>query len=327
MGAVMIHGTNQPGAASWHEICYLLFHIYLFFILQGYFGHRVLIHGIGAMVSKILIFSGLGAFFVFTRDVLGDISVWTNAKSGLVVLGGTLISGFLAYSPATFLDLLKSLKTINHSPTSDLEEMVDEIKRLARVRLRQGPRQLGVEGRKSSNPFIRKGVNLILDEYDRYEIYNIMEKEYELYFNSRESRVNMLNTLAKLAPAFGFAGTIIGLINVLQDLSDMSQVGQNMGLALLTTLYGLLLANFIFMPLSRKLNAQLKQEAAVLDMVLEGIMDIADGKNPLAIAHRLQSSLGLHPQQIAARGGRERRPAQRPKRRWLPRLKARHHDI
>jgi chemotaxis protein MotA len=283
------------------------------------------------MYSKILIFSGLAAFFIFTRDVLGDISAWTNLKSGLVVLGGTLISGFLAYSPSTFLDLIKGLRGIHRSPTSDLTEMIEEIKRLARIRLRQGPRQLGAEGRKSSNPFIRKGINLILDEYDRYEIYNIMEKEYELYFNRREARVNMLNTLAKLAPAFGFAGTIIGLIRVLQDLSDMSQVGQSMGLALLTTLYGLLLANFIFMPLARKLNDQLKQEAAVLDLILEGIMDIADGKNPLAIAHRLQASLGMHPGQAAARNTPHKAgragAIKGAKRRWLPRLRARHHDV
>jgi chemotaxis protein MotA len=279
------------------------------------------------MVLKVLMFAGLGAFFVFTRDVLGDISIWTNLKSGLVVLGGTLISGLLAYSPATFMELVKGLKDLRHSPSAGLEAMVVEIKQLARIRRRQGPRQLGLAGRKSANPFIRKGVNLILDEYDRYEIYNIMEKEYELYFNRRESQVNMLNTLAKLAPAFGFAGTIMGLINVLQDLSDMSRVGQSMGLALLTTLYGLLLANFIFMPLARKFSAQLKQEAAVLDMVLEGIMDIADGKNPLAIAHRLQSSLGLHPEQQKQRAAAAVQSAKGRWGRWLPRLKARRHDV
>ncbi|MGB5986911.1 MAG: MotA/TolQ/ExbB proton channel family protein [Desulfobacterales bacterium] len=279
------------------------------------------------MVLKVLMFAGLGAFFVFTRDVLGDISIWTNLKSGLVVLGGTLISGLLAYSPATFMELVKGLKDLRHSPSAGLEAMVVEIKQLARIRRRQGPRQLGLAGRKSANPFIRKGVNLILDEYDRYEIYNIMEKEYELYFNRRESQVNMLNTLAKLAPAFGFAGTIMGLINVLQDLADMSRVGQSMGLALLTTLYGLLLANFIFMPLARKFSAQLKQEAAVLDMVLEGIMDIADGKNPLAIAHRLQSSLGLHPEQQKQRAAAAVQSAKGRWGRWLPRLKARRHDV
>jgi len=279
------------------------------------------------MYSKLLVFAGLGAFFVLTRDVLGDIAIGTNLKSGLVVLGGTLISGMLAYSPATFMDMFKGLKDLRHPPTAGLATMVAEIKHLARVRYRQGPRQLGLEGRKSGNPFIRKGINLILDEYDRYEIYNIMEKEYELYFNRRESQVNMMNTLAKLAPAFGFAGTIIGLINVLQDLSDMGRVGQSMALALLTTLYGLVLANFIFMPLARKLNARLKQEAMVLDMVLEGIMDIADGKNPLAIAHRLQSSLGLHPQQqTAPKIKPNRKPKSRPGR-WLYRLKARRHDV
>ena len=279
------------------------------------------------MYAKLLIFAGLGSFFIFTRDMLGNISLWTNVQSALVVMGGTLISGLLAYSPTTFKELVQSVRLLRHSPNADLPAMVAEIKRLARVRRHQGPRQLGMEGRKSSSPFIRKGVDLILDEYDRYEIYNIMEKEYERHFNRREMQVNMLNTLAKLAPAFGFAGTIIALINVLQDLSDMSRVGQSMALALLTTLYGLLLANLVFMPLARKLNAQLKAEAAVLDLVLEGIMDIAEGKNPLAIAHRLQASLGLHPNQLQ-QASPKRKPM-KPKGRlgnWLPRLKVRQHD-
>jgi chemotaxis protein MotA len=121
-----------------------------------------------------------------------------------------------------------------------------------------------------------------------------MEKDYELYFSRKESQVNILNTLAKLAPVFGFVGTIIGLINVLNNVEDPAQIGKGMALALLTTLYGILLANFLFFPLSKKLSEHTKAEATVLNIILEGVMDIADQKTSKSISHRLNSYLDIN---------------------------------
>jgi chemotaxis protein MotA len=121
-----------------------------------------------------------------------------------------------------------------------------------------------------------------------------MEKDYELYFSRKESQVNVLNTLAKLAPVFGFVGTIIGLINVLNHVEDPAQIAKGMALALLTTLYGILLANFLFYPLSKKLSEYTKAETTVLNLILEGIMDIAEQKTSASISHRLNSYLGVN---------------------------------
>jgi len=121
-----------------------------------------------------------------------------------------------------------------------------------------------------------------------------MEKEYELHFAAKEAQVNLLSTLARFAPAFGFVGTIIGLINILNHMTQPELIGPGMAMALLTTLYGLLLANLCFLPLAKKLSESTRSEALFLNIILEGLTDIAESKNPISIAHRLRSYLGVH---------------------------------
>ena len=100
-----------------------------------------------------------------------------------------------------------------------------------------------------------------------------------------------MSTLQKLAPVIGFVGTIIGLIDVLGNMGATSEMGRGMAVALHTTLYGLLFANFLFLPLHKKLSEHIKEEAMLLNVILEGVLDIAKEKNSKAVAHRLQSYL------------------------------------
>ena len=121
-----------------------------------------------------------------------------------------------------------------------------------------------------------------------------MEKEYELYFSRKESLVNILDTLQKLAPAVGFVGTIMGLIDVLNNIGAPLEMGRGMAIALLTTLYGLLFANFLFLPLSKKFSEHIRAESMLLYVILEGVLDISKDKNSKAVAYRLQSYIRNH---------------------------------
>jgi chemotaxis protein MotA len=159
---------------------------------------------------------------------------------------------------------------------------------------RYGSKSLEEDLKKIDNAFLRKGMELVMDGYDRYDIRNIMEQEFEVYLAGRESQTNILGTMSKLAPVFGFAGTIIGLINILSNIGEPSQIGQGMAVALLTTFYGLMFGNLLFMPLSKKLNETTRNEAAVFYILLDGITDITEEKNSKAIAHKMRSSLALH---------------------------------
>ncbi len=245
------------------------------------------------MSYPLLMTASAGLILLLVGSLLGQTSLMTNLQSLALVLGGTGVCGLMAFPFQTFRDMLTSLRLAVRQENTDAEGLIDQIKSLARIRCTQGPRELSAALAGVENLFLRKGIDLVVDDYDRHQVCDAMEKEFELYFSRRESQISILKTLARLAPAFGFVGTVIGLINVLGSLQDPLTLGRSMSLALYTTLYGLLLSNFLFLPLARKLTEHTKQEETLLKLILEGVMDIAETKNPWAVSHRLKSYMGI----------------------------------
>jgi chemotaxis protein MotA len=246
------------------------------------------------VIQKVVILI-VGAFFLFlSGTVMGETSMLVNVQSLAVVLGGTVFSALLAFPLKTLEDLIKSLRKVFQHKETDHHALIRCLERLARAARLHGVKALEAEGRDLENDFLRKGVELVADGYDQFEIRNIMEKEYELYFSWKESQITILDTMAKLAPVFGFLGTIMGLVEVLGNLGDPAQIGKGMALALLTTFYGLMFANFLFMPMSKKLSEHIKAEATVLSVIVEALMGIAEQKNARGISHRLQSYLNIN---------------------------------
>jgi chemotaxis protein MotA len=246
------------------------------------------------VLQKLIVVIGGMFFLILSGNAVEGTSMIMNAKSAMLVLVGTILSALLAFPFKTFKDLFKSLIAAFKKNETDHEILVAELEKLALVWRRHGNLALEKAGKQVKNVFLHKGVELVVDGYDRYDIRNMLEKDYELYFSRKESQINILNTLARLAPVFGFVGTIIGLIDVLRVMEDPTQIGSGMSLALLTTFYGILFANLIFLPLSKKLSEHIKTEATVLNVILEGIMDIADQKNSKSISYRLNSYLGVN---------------------------------
>jgi chemotaxis protein MotA len=241
------------------------------------------------VLQKFILLIGIVLFMVLSGNAIENTSIMLNLKSALLVLAGSLLSAFIAFPMKTFRDLFKSLLSVYRQEATDNEPLVQEMEKLAVIWRRHGI--IALENAKNSieNVFLNKGIELVIDGYNRFDIRNIMEKDYELYFSRKESQVNVLNTLAKLAPVF-----IMGLIKVLNNVEDPALIGKGMALALLTTLYGILLANFLFFPLAKKLSEHAKTEATVLNIILEGVMDIADQKTSKSISHRLNSYIGIN---------------------------------
>ena len=245
------------------------------------------------MIQKAILAGGVMFFLFASGKIIGETSVIINLKSGFLILGGTVMTAFLAFPVRTIKDLVKNLQVLLKNEETDHEGTVRQIADLARIGRIHGTKALENQGKKVKDPFVRKGIELIVDGYDRFEVHNIMEKEYELHFSRKESQVTMLNTLAKIAPVLGFLGTIIGLIDVLSNMGEAGEIGRGMALALLTTFYGLLFSNFVFLPLAKRCSEVNKTEASLLSIMLEGIMDICEQKNSHAISYRLESYLGL----------------------------------
>jgi chemotaxis protein MotA len=241
------------------------------------------------MIQKMILAAGITLFLYVSATIIGETSIILNLKSALLVLGGTLGIGLLSFPIKSHKDLLKTLHAIFRRQETNYQDLIKHIARLSRINRLYGNLVLEKESDTIENLFLRKGVELVVDGYDPYEIHKIMDKEYELYFSRKESLINILDTFQKLAPAIGFVGTIMGLIDVLGNIGDPLQMGKGMAIALLTTLYGLLFANFLFLPLSKKVTEHIKAESMMLYIVLEGVIDISNDKNSKAVAYRLHS--------------------------------------
>ena len=241
------------------------------------------------MIQKMILAAGITLLLCVSATIIGETSIILNLKSGLLVLGGTLVIGFLSFPMKSHRDLFKTLHTIFRDRETDYQDLIKHIARLSRINRLYGNLVLEKESNTIENLFLRKGVELVVDGYDPYEIHKIMEKEYELYFSRKESLINILDTFQKLAPAIGFVGTIMGLIDVLSNIGSPLEMGRGMGIALLTTLYGLLFANFFFLPLSKKLSEHIRAESILVYLILEGVLDISRDKNSTGVEYRLQS--------------------------------------
>lgn len=241
------------------------------------------------MIQKMILAAGITLLLCLAVTIIGETSIILNLKSGLLVLGGTLVIGFLSFPIKSHMDLFKTLHAIFRHSETDYQDLIKNISRLSRINRLYGKLALEKESDTIENLFLRKGIELVVDGYDPYEIQQIMDKEYELYFSRKESLINILDTFQKLAPAVGFVGTIMGLIDVLGNIGAPLEMGKGMSIALLTTLYGLLFANFLFLPLSKKLTEHIKAESMLLYIISEGVIDISNDKNSKAVAYRLQS--------------------------------------
>lgn len=141
------------------------------------------------------------------------------------------------------------------------------------------------------DPFMKSGLRLVIDGTDGAVVRTIMENEMSQTEARHMEWINVMNQWAGFAPGFGMMGTVLGLIGMLNNLEDKSSLGPNMAVALVTTLYGSLIANMFMTPMSNKLQFQNSQELVVKEMVIEGVLSIQAGDNPRILAMKLLTYL------------------------------------
>ncbi len=212
--------------------------------------------------------------------------------SNLIVLAGSVTCCLISYPLPLFRDLFASIRQAFSRENVDVSTIINEIEELARIRRREGVLAMDRYAGDIADPFLKTGIEMIADGYDRYAIFKTLERRYDHFLKSCNSQMELLNTMIRLMPVFGFVGTIIGLINVLQHMGTPELIGKGVATALLTTFYGLLYANIVFLPMARKLGEKIRQDSAVHMLIIEGVMDIADGLNPKAIHYRLRNCIG-----------------------------------
>ena len=215
-----------------------------------------------------------------------------DPPSIFITLGGAFLC-MLIMSPdlKAYINNLKSLTLILKVHSANEEETIKSIIGLSNVARKEGLLALEEAANNIDDAFLKKGVLLIVDGTDPELVRNILETELNC-IEDRHSRITgFWDSLGAMGPAWGMIGTLIGLINMLQQLSDVSTIGPNMSVALVTTFYGAVLANWICIPIATKLKTKNSDEIMIKELMVEGLLSIQAGENPRVIEEKLKSFL------------------------------------
>ena len=223
--------------------------------------------------------------------ISGDIGGFWDPPSVFVVVGGVIASTIISYPMNVLKNLIKTISVAFKANKVDLNKDLELILNLANIARREGILQLEETVSTMDDPFIKKGVMLIIDGADPELVQKVMETEIDFISERHSQGQAVLLQMSSYSPAFGMIGTLIGLINMLADLNDMASLGGNMAVALVTTFYGSFLANMVFTPLAKKLGSMSSDEILRKQLALEGMLSIQDGENPRIIREKLNAFL------------------------------------
>ena len=210
-----------------------------------------------------------------------------DIPSVFMTVGGSFMAVFIAFPLKQTIGVFKVMGKAFKIPDFGEKTIISKMMDLSNKARREGILALEDSLDDLDDAFMRSGLRLVVDGTDGAVIRTIMENE----MNQCEARhmgwVNILNQWAGFAPGFGMMGTVLGLIGMLNNLEDKSSLGPNMAVALITTLYGSMMANWLITPFGQKLIAQNANEMRSKEMVIEGVLAIQAGENPRIMGQKL----------------------------------------
>ncbi len=240
------------------------------------------------IASLVGVISAFG-IIISAIAVGGPIIIFVNLPSILIVIGGTFGVTLMRVTLADFLGSFKvGMKAFMYkmdNPTSLIEEAVE----MAQIARKEG--LLALEGREISNPFLQRGIGLCIDGHSPEIVNKLLSKDINLTIERHAKGADMFKAMATYAPALGMIGTLIGLVQMLSNMSDPAAIGPAMAVALLTTLYGAVIANALDSPLAEKLLLISASEKLNKSLILESISAIQDGTNPRVMKQLLSAFL------------------------------------
>lgn len=233
----------------------------------------------------------LGTFACIMFAILygGGALMFIDIPSILIVLGGTVAVTFVKYPTSHTLAIMKvAMKGFFHKAQSQVDLIKLSIE-LATIARRDG--LLGLEGVKIDNEFLAKGIQLAVDGHDEEYVGRILATEINRTIDRHERGQHLFKGMAEAAPAMGMIGTLVGLVQMMSNMSDPSSIGPAMAVALLTTLYGAVIANAACLPLSDKLSHRSKEEKINKMLILEAVSGVQKGMSPKVLEEMLLAYL------------------------------------
>ncbi|MEM6655080.1 MAG: motility protein A [Planctomycetota bacterium] len=219
----------------------------------------------------------------------GSFGAFIDPPSVMVVVGGAIAATLISFPLKNFLSVFGVTMKVFFNAVPNIPEIIKQIVGLAEVARRDG--LLALEGKveEIEHPFIVLGIQMAVDGARPEVMEDILRTEVDAVATRHRDGKGLLDCMGRFAPAFGMIGTLMGLIIMLGDMSDPSKIGAGMAVALLTTLYGAIVSNVVFLPFAEKLGFYNKQELLAMDIIVRGIMAIQAGENPRVIEQKLNT--------------------------------------
>jgi chemotaxis protein MotA len=233
----------------------------------------------------------LGGFGIIIGAIAtgGDMMLFFNVPSLLIVIGGTFMTTLMQVSLGDFLGSFGIAMKAFFYKTDDPKKLIEEAVQLADVARKNG--LLALEGQEIGNDFLKQGVNLCVDGHDPALVNKLLTKDIDLTIQRHDVGQRMFKNMAAMAPAMGMIGTLVGLVQMLANMSDPSSIGPAMAVALLTTLYGAVIANVFAQPIADKLARASAMEQTNKSLIIETISGIQEGMNPRVLEQLLNTYL------------------------------------
>ncbi len=216
---------------------------------------------------------------------------FVDPPSVMITLGGTVAAAIFAHPVPKMVNALKAVKNILKPAKVDPVEAIANIVELANLARKEGILALEDASAAMEDLFLQKGIMLVVDGTDPELVRSILETELA-YIEGRHREVQgVWEFIASMGPAWGMIGTLIGLVMMLQTMDDPSTIGGSMAVAIITTFYGSLVANFIATPIANKMKIYSNDEMLMKEVLIEGILSIQAGENPRIIEEKLKAFL------------------------------------
>ncbi len=239
---------------------------------------------IGLVLCVVLI---IGSIFIGG----GSLMTFVDIPSVLVVIGGALAAVLIAFPLGPVFGSFKVMLKVFLNKVEDIKTIITQIVALAETARRDGLLAIESKMEEVKHPFIRMGIQLAIDGSPPEVIEDLLRTEVDSIATRHGEGKGVMDQLGRFAPAYGMIGTLLGLVMMLSNMSDPSSIGAGMAVALLTTLYGAIASNCVFIPFAEKLAYYNKKELLAREIIIRGILAIQSGENPRVIEQKLSAFL------------------------------------
>jgi len=256
---------------------------------------------IGLVLGLVMVIFG-----IVSSGGVAAIANFIDVPSVIITIGGSLSSCIACNKMPDFIAGLKGLTLAIKEPAiGNASDAIGTIINLANISRKEGILALEEAANGIDDEFLKKGINLVVDGTDPELVRAILETEMNCLEDRHKVVIGFWQKWGEMGPAWGMIGTLVGLVNMLKNLSDASTIGPNMAVALLTTLYGSLIANWLTGPVGTKLGVDNSLEIMMKSITVEGLLSIQAGENPRIIEEKLKSFLPPSARNTVSEGGGE----------------------